>query len=291
VYRFAELSPGGYALEVQASLDGARWSDPPARLEFRVGRPWYLRWWVFVLVLASAAGAARIGFRIRLAALLRLERQRTRIAMDLHDEVGSGLGSIGVLAGLLARKAAREGGSAEYATRIATISKGLSLALGDIVWSLRPTSGTLDALMAQILERGRPLFAEESVRFDVEAPDPVPAAPLSLAVRRNVLLIALEALHNAARHAAARRVTVRLAPEGRQWRLTVEDDGSGLPPPEEMSRRRRGLGLEGMQWRAEEIGAALTREAVAGGGTRVSVLFAPGAEGLGPARGPARGRA
>uniref|UniRef100_UPI003392A139 hypothetical protein n=1 Tax=Acinetobacter baumannii TaxID=470 RepID=UPI003392A139 len=75
-----------------------------------------------------------------------------------------------------------------------------------------------------MLERARPLFPSDRPAASFEAPDPVPPEPLSLVVRRNLHLVAYEALHNAARHSGASRVVLRLAREGAGWRLEVEDD-------------------------------------------------------------------
>lgn len=270
-FRFVDLPPGRYEAEVAASLDGARWSAVPARLEFRVGRPWYLEPWFFLLALFAVAAALHGAYRVRVAQKLRLERQRTRIAMDLHDEVGSGLGSIGILGGLLGDPALQPAQRRDLASRIAATAAELNASLGDIVWSLRESSGSVEGLAAYLVERATQLFPGDEPSLHLSLPDPWPHAPLDLAVRRNVLLVALEALHNAARHARARRVELALAQEDRHWRLVVADDGRGID-----AAGRRGMGLENMRRRAEEIGATLSVDEPPGGGTRVALRFDPG---------------
>jgi signal transduction histidine kinase/ligand-binding sensor domain-containing protein len=274
-FRFVDLPPRRYHVEVEASLDGARWSAARPAVSFEVLPAWYATWWFRGLVVATIAALLLLAYRLRVASLLRSERQRMRIAMDLHDEVGSGLGSIGVLAGILARPELPETQRADLSGRIGGVARELASSLGDIVWSLRTGSGTLDALWAKILDRGRPLFAGGSPALRVEAPDPIPLTPLSLVVRRNVSLIAIEALHNAARHAAATAVVLTLRRDGDGWIVSVEDDGSGL---RELSGdvTRRGLGLTGMRLRAEEMGGTIAWETPDGGGTRVVIRFHPG---------------
>jgi signal transduction histidine kinase len=88
--------------------------------------------------------------------------------------------------------------------------------------------------------------------------------------------IALEALHNAARHARARSVSIGLERHGRRWRLRVRDDGGGLPADANL----RGNGLSGMRARAAQIGAELAWEPADGGGTLVTLDFDPGADSL-----------
>ena len=82
-------------------MDGVSWSEEPAVFAFEILPPWYRTWWARLGALALVGLALYAVYRVRVAVLLRLERQRTRIAMDLHDEMGSGLGGIGILAGVL----------------------------------------------------------------------------------------------------------------------------------------------------------------------------------------------
>ena len=278
-FRFVDLRPGRYALEVVASVDGERWSETPSRLEFSVLRPWYASPWFLGGLALALAGSGHLLYRGRVARRIEVERRRARIAMDLHDEVGSGLGTIAVLAGIAGRPDVSPGKRREVASRIESVAQELSRSLGDIVWSLRASSGTLDSFWGQLVDRAHPLFAAGRPALAVEAPEPVPAEPLPLVVRRNLFLLALEALHNAARHAGASTVALRLARGEGHWRLEVEDDGSGIPADGGAPRSRRGLGLEAMRTRAEEMGGSIAWQPREGGGTRVVVRFRVGREG------------
>jgi len=204
------------------------------------------------------------------------EHQRTRIAMDLHDEVGSGLGAISVLAGIAARPELSGERRGDALERIGSVSSELARSLGDIVWSLRTSSGFLDALWDQLVERARPVFSSPPPKLVLEAPDPVPHESLSLVVRRNLHLIVYEALHNARRHADASVVALRLRRDGGGWKLEVEDDGRGIPGEAERSSTRRGLGLSAMKARAAEMRGAVAWDTGTLGGTRVTVTFRTG---------------
>jgi signal transduction histidine kinase len=272
VFSWVDLRPGRYQAEVRASLDGQAWTPEPAGLRFRIRPPWYLTAWALSLFVLAAAGAVSLGYRARVASLLRLERQRTRIAMDLHDEMGSGLGSIGILSGVLAGEQGDSPHRRKLAGQIAEIAQELGTALSDIVWSLDPRSSTLEEVAGRLAEHGSRLFAGDSVLFSVRFPDTWPGAPLDFPVRRGLLLIGLEALHNAARHARARQVTLIVHPDDRGWRLVVEDDGCGLPAA---ARRgdAAGVGLHSLRRRAAEIGARIGWADRPGGGTRVILDF------------------
>jgi signal transduction histidine kinase len=275
-FTFVDLPAGRYELQVVASLDGTRWSAPPARIAFEVLLPWYAQRWLLAGLVVGASVLGHLGYRLRTRRRLARERQRTRIAMDLHDEVGSGLGTIAVLAGIAGRPDLPESRRADVAGRIAAVSQELARSLSDIVWSLRTSSGSLDALWNQLLDRARPLFASGSPRISFEAPEPVPSEPLSLVVRRNLHLVVYEALHNASRHSGATVVTLRLARDGSGWAIDVEDNGRGLPADESRPSVRRGLGIEAMTARVAEMGGTISWDRGASGGARVQVRFRTG---------------
>jgi signal transduction histidine kinase/ligand-binding sensor domain-containing protein len=273
--RFADLAPGPYRVEVAASLDSERWSPAPAVLDLEVGRPWYLQAWFLALsALLLAAGIYAV-HRARVESLLRLERQRERIARDLHDEMGSALGSVGILAELASGDRLDESRRRAVFAQIAETVSELGSTLDDIVWSLAQGARKVDSLAAELASRGRRLFPDGTSAFRTEFPQTWPDVSLSPAVFRNVLRIAVEALHNAARHSGARSVNLALEPLGRRWRLRVEDDGNGLPA--DPAEAGTGLGLGGMRRRAEEIGAEITWESPPGGGTAVTLEFDPDA--------------
>ncbi len=271
--QMVDLPPGDHRVEVAASLDNVHWSPAPAVLDLEVGRPWFMQAWFLALSTTLLAAAAYGVHRARVASVLRLERQRARIARDLHDEMGSGLGSIGILAELASGDRLEDGKRRALSAQIAETVGELGATLDDIVWSLRPGSQGLDSLAAELAVRGKRLFPDGKAAFRTAFPEDWPDVQLSPDVRRNVQRIAVEALHNAARHSMARSVTLALEPHGRRWRLHVQDDGNGLPADAAVAGN--GLGLAGMRARAQEIGAAITWESPPGGGTVVRLEFDP----------------
>lgn len=285
VLQLAALEPGRHAVEISASLDGVAWS-PPTVLDFDVHGPWWREPWA---IAGFAAGLLLVGLavhRVRMAMQLRLEGQRAHIARDLHDEMGSGLGSIGILAALATNPALPDAKRRGATAEIIDAAEDLGESLGDIVWSLRRGSNTLDALVAHILERGARLLPEGTAVLTTDLPSPVPAVALSPVVCRSLQLVCFEALHNAARHARAPHVSLGLARvERRRWRLRIDDDGVGFMSSVGTRRPGSGTGIASMRSRAAEIAAALQIEARPGGGTRVEVTFDPGT----PARARRRG--
>jgi signal transduction histidine kinase len=277
-FRWVDLSPGTYHAEYRVSRDGRAWSAVPAGFSFRVEPPWYATLWFLLLVGLVAAASAAALYRARVGHLLGLERQRTRIAMDLHDQVGSGLASVGILCGVMAAEDLEPPERRRTAREIAGVAEELGHSLSDIVWALDPQTASLEELATRLAEHGERLFPDEDVIFEARLPARWPPVTSSVAVRRGVLLIGLEALHNAARHAGARRVTLAITPRERlAWELSVHDDGTGIPSHRDpQPPSGNGRGLTGMDRRARTIGGRLDIDTGPGRGTTVTLRFRPG---------------
>ncbi len=270
----AGLSAGDHRLQIRSLDAGGQVSPEIAAVSFRVLAPVYRRGWFLALAALVAFGLTSVAYRARVGYVTALERQRTRIAMDLHDEMGSRLGSIGLLADLAAEDAAAGTPQRTRLEHIAETAADIGSSLGDIVWSLRRRVMTLEAVAHHLAVHGRRLFPGTSPLFETRFPDPWPAVEMLPAVSRGVLLIGLEALHNCARHAKAKSVTLDFHPSGRHWVLVVSDDGRGIPPGTD-GASGSGFGLHTMQLRAEEIGGSLDVESTLGHGTTVRLTFNP----------------
>jgi glucose-6-phosphate-specific signal transduction histidine kinase len=160
------------------------------------------------------------------------------------------------------------------AAQIEGTARDLGQALTGIVWSLGKGGRTLRDLCVHVSERGADLFPAEAPAFVTALPVELPPDELPLLARRNLQLILVEALHNAAKHAQASRVVLGAAVDEHQCRLWVEDDGVGLA--DEPPSGTGGHGRPGMAQRAADIGAALTigRAQQGPSGTRVEVTLA-----------------
>jgi signal transduction histidine kinase/ligand-binding sensor domain-containing protein len=271
VLSLAGIGPGNHEVEAAASLDGLLWG-PPRRLRFRVERPWYATGWALALGAALFLGIGVLAHRLRTAHLVDLERQRTRIAMDLHDELGAGLGSLGILGGVLADGSAPVEEQKKLGELIARTAAELGGSLHDIVYSLRTGEARIESLTEQLTSRGHTLFAANGVQF-LATVDHQPRGVIAPSVSRHAYRIGMEALHNAARHAHASHVELGIAPGDREGRihLWVQDDGHGIDTA--TLAEPGGMGLVAMRRRAEAIGGELSVESKPGVGTRVEVHF------------------
>jgi signal transduction histidine kinase/ligand-binding sensor domain-containing protein len=265
---FASFSPGVYRFLVRAvSADGVP-SPQPAVIAFTVLPPVWLRWWFLALAALAVAAAALAFHRFRLARVLELERVRTRIATDLHDDVGANLTRIAILSEV-ARQQPRSGGAALDAplTSIADIARESVATMSDIVWAITPERDTLRDMVRRMRAHAGEVFESRDIRVMFDMPDPAQATRLGVDIRRDLYLVFKEAVNNAARHSACSTVAIVLREEHGELRLEVTDDGVGFDP----AAAADGNGLGSIRGRVARLGASLDVLSARGAGTTVRV--------------------
>jgi len=249
--------------------------------DFVVPHFWQRLWFVAftALFFMGAAGAAvrfverrKFQFQLQRAEQERaLERERSRIARDLHDDLGSLLTRISLLSGLLQADKDNPAQVETHATKISQSANQTVRALEEIVWAVRPGSDSLQSLIEYIAHFAKELFEGDRARCRLDLPHDLPAQPLPPDIRHNIFLVVKEALTNALKHADAREVQVQAKVSGDELELCVHDDGKGFvdgASPEESNRH----GLGNMRSRAEAIGGRLLVQSEPGKGTTIKLL-------------------
>ena len=279
---FLGLSPGAYRFEVAAAVGGDAWLPGVAVAGFSVEAVWWQRApFRFFLLGALAAGiwgvvTARARARIRRAEQAQaVERERTRIARDMHDELGANLTQIGATSGL-----ARTEPPEMAATRLREIGETARRsveALDEIVWAVNPRYDSLAGTIEYLGKHAVRFLAATGVEREVDLPVEPPDLPLAADRRHHLLLVVKEALNNAVKHAHPKRVRFAAEVDRDELRVSVEDDGAGFDPERVDAFSN---GLRNMRERMAAAGGRLVFERPAGGGTRVvAILCLRGATG------------
>lgn len=272
------IPAGSFTVEVQGlNADGV--PGPVSRLLMvRVQLPfWSTTLFKFLLGGLLAAASGMVMFMVyrqkknQALALVESEmkdlRMRTRLAKDIHDDVGSGLARMAALSG----SPKRISDSAERFDKVNAISSELLANLRDVVWMNDPRHGTLEALLIRLRAFATDLFEETGAVVTCHFPEPVPARNMAGPAVRNLYLIVKEALHNARKYSAAKNVAVHWRDEGDRFVLEVIDDGCGLTTDVPQGG---GHGFANMRQRAEELNGTFECISRQGEGTTVRIQAA-----------------
>jgi ligand-binding sensor domain-containing protein len=263
-----DQSPGNYVAQMQASLDGQSWTAP-ASLRFSVLPPVWRSWPAILGYLLTAILLLVLAYRLRVRHLLSLQRQRLSIARDLHDELGSSLGSIVALSGVLGNPATNQSDRSRLADQLVSTAQMAGAGLRSLVWTMRDQTVDAKTFGQEIAEQARRLATRPPPALKLTLPAEDGEAMFDAQLRRQVLMIVLEAVHNAVRHAGATTIAITFDGHNAGWRLMIADDGGGF----DVNASRLGAGLDSMQWRAKEMGGRLDVESNPGKGTCIVLEF------------------
>lgn len=276
---YAPLAPGAYRFEVRASADGHTWSQSAA-VGIRVLAPWWRQPWAVVggalgsLGLAAAMARAvtrhRLNRRLKLAEdQITLERERTRIARDIHDDLGANLTQISLLSALGREQRQQPDAVAGKFSAIGTLAGELVQALDAIVWAVNPRHDTLESLARYLVRFSGDFCAPFPVRLRLDVPADLPDVVLGSDVRHSLFLAAKEALHNALQHAHATEIRLQIAVANGVLSLDICDDGCGFDTGRLPDRGSGGNGLPNMRQRLAECGGTCEITSTPGRGTRI----------------------
>lgn len=261
VVNYARLGAGNYRFLVRAVNREGVASITPASFEFRILPPIWMRWWFLMLVGILIIGFVYLIYKYRLQRLLELEKVRTRIATDLHDDIGANLTRISLLSEVAKQKAGN--GNGNLLTSIAEIARESVSSMNDIVWAISPDHDSLLDLTRRMRQHAEEVFAFREIDLTFNASDS--GIKLSVGMRRDVLLIFKEAVNNAARHSDCSRVAIDFRVDNALLFLRIKDNGKGFAPNSEND----GQGLRSMTHRAKILGGELKIDSRTDEGTTV----------------------
>ena len=276
---YNRLPHGTYTFRVQACNREGIWSQPGDLVTFSVPPFFWQTWWfigLFLLTFGTAVGwIVGLALRRRHQRHLRLverlhaaERERTRIARDIHDDLGSSLTEIGLLGALAVRESTPPAAAREQVARMMERAEELAHKLDETVWAVNPKNDSLRHLATYLCNFAKSFLEPTTIRCRLDVAADLPDATLTAEVRHNVFLVAKEALNNAVRHSGATEIGLRMTGKKGLFTLEVTDNGRGFATE---AKREVGNGLRNMAGRMEEIGGQFEVRSTPAQGTTISL--------------------
>lgn len=272
---FNSLAPGSYLLELGVFDKYGHRNLHQKTIRIFVEAPFYLRpwFWVVIAILVTAMIAWRYhsvkllkqktAFRQQLA----LEKQRSKITADLHDDIGASLSSLQVNSmvahELLHHHPYR---AQKVLEKIASQSKNLSESIGDIIWSMKPGKDEFMTISSRIKNFANDIMGDTNIQYQINIDDEANTGITDITVRKNIVFITKEAINNVVKYSRATTLFVTLHIEPGIAALCIKDNGIGFEP-----KLQGGNGLANMKRRAEEIAGEWTLETAPMRGTKICI--------------------
>ena len=201
-----------------------------------------------------------------------LEKERARIARDIHDQLGASLTQVALLGEMVEADKDLPAEVEGHARQICLTARDTTRTLDEIVWTVNPSNDTLEGLANYVCQYAQDYFTVANIRYRLDMPPTLPTTPIPPEVRHNVFLAAKEAVTNVVRHAHASAAWVRLKLGPAQLTLEIADDGRGLAGLDEARAATRN-GLRNMRKRMEDVGGGFEMGPAPEGGLSIRLVI------------------
>lgn len=276
---YTRVSPGDYTFRVIACNEDGVWNLTGAAVALTVPPLLWERAWFAPMCWAGGVGvvAAMVLVTMRRRLKLRLERleqrraverERSRISKDLHDDLGGSLTEINMLAAAMKPGALPAALAEETVALIAQKSNRIVCALDEIVWAINPKHDSMASLADYLSGTSQEFLAAAGIRLRLDVQRNLSAIPLSPEFRHALFLAVKESLNNVVRHSKATEVWLRFKVEAGRLRVVVEDNGRGFDPA---AIPAGGDGLDNLRARLVSLGGTCRIVSRPGGGTAVEL--------------------
>lgn len=283
--KYMNLRPGTYQFQVVACNNDGVWNDKGQTVTFVFKPHFWQTWWFAVLVggsvLGGVAGSVRYVTRRRLQRKLiqleqrhAVERERSRIARDVHDELGSKLTEISFQGSIAQCNLNDPLETRRQIERMSASAREAVSSLQEIIWAADPENDTLEGLVGHISHFVEEFFRMSGIQGEVSAPERIADLKIPAMVRHNLYLAVKEAVNNSAKHANATHIRLQISIHNEVLEVLISDNGNGfvmdqLEHGAGERPKRVGHGLVNMRDRLKAIGGVCEISSEPGQGTTV----------------------
>ncbi|HHH52692.1 MAG TPA: hypothetical protein ENK91_03470, partial [Bacteroidetes bacterium] len=270
--RYSNLPPGQYSFKMIASNADEVWSDKTKIIKISILPPWWKTWWFRLLVFTIIVGTIHFSFisyhkrkmhkkdlllreqNLIISKQQALEAERTRIAAEMHDDLGGGLTTIKFLSQKILRNVKIDD-NIHQIHKIVDHAQNLVTNMSEIIWAMNAGFDTLDSLIAYSRRYANEYLTEHNIKLKFETKGKTSDIQLSGEKRRNIFLIIKEALHNIVKHAEASETKI-LFDINNHLNIMIEDNGNGF----ENTNSQLGNGIKNMRIRSDKLNGNIAFE-------------------------------
>jgi len=253
--KYTNLPWGHYKLHVRVTNPAGQFGGEKVLAEFVIATPFYYTWWFISLCLVFIGIMGYAFYRYRITQLMKLQAIRNKIARDLHDDIGSTLGSISVFSEAAKQLLEQNNGERTRVmlNKIGDTSREMIDNMSDIVWSVNPKNDTAKHLIERMRVFAGDLVASSEIQLNFNADADTENVKLTMEQRKNIFLIFKETVYNTIKYSGGKNLYIDIKRDHKNILLVIKDDGTGFDVNNYKSKN--GNGIKNMQFRAEEIKA------------------------------------
>jgi len=257
------LNYGHHKIQVRCRKEDGTFVNKDLTLDIYIKPKWHQTWWFKSLALLSLFAAGYGLYKMRINQLKKEHQIRTKLASDLHDDLGSTMNSVKVYANL----AIMEKQADKYLPLIKEGTQDAISGIRDIIWVLDDTKDSIDDLLSRISSFASPLCEASVIKYRQDIADDSRDHKLGQEERRNLYMIMKEAVNNAIKYAGCNNIDINITSSKGKLSIQIKDDGKGF----DSVTTSQGNGLKNIQRRAKEIKYAVLVDSSVGKGTTITL--------------------
>ncbi|MBI5662513.1 MAG: hypothetical protein HZC46_10245 [Ignavibacterium album] len=262
---YTNLSPGEYIFKVRGSNSDGIWNENYASLTIRILPPFWKTYWFIAAVILISVLVLYYVFTIRIRSQLAIEKLKSRLAADLHDNIGAGLTEISILSEVASRKFGQQFSS--ELKKISDRSRQLVDSMSDIVWVVNPEKDSLHDLVIRIKNSYADILSAMNCELKILEIQRIKNIRIPVDIKQNLYLILKEAFNNAIKHSSATSISMNFNIEEEKLTIILRDNGVGIDP----NNIANGNGITNMKNRANAIGWKIFIESHSEMGTTITL--------------------
>ena len=226
---YTNLRPGAYIFKVRGSNSDGLWGENYASIKIVIRYPFWETWWFITLMIILLAAFIYYLGTIRTKNLLVIEKLKSKLAADLHDNIGSGLTEISILSEVASRKnSAEQKSTGGELSKISDISRQLVDSMSDIVWVVNPSRDSLHDLILRLKDTYGELLNSLGISFKTKNLEKLQDVKLPMDVKQNLYLIFKEAINNSIKHSNCKHITLEANFRSDVLEISLTDDGTRI---------------------------------------------------------------
>ncbi|MCP5062902.1 MAG: hypothetical protein GY936_10605 [Ignavibacteriae bacterium] len=251
---YTNLDPGKYTFVLMGTNSDGIWNLEPAKINIEILAPFWMRWWFIVLILLTLASIITFIIRQKFKYLLAMDKLKSNLSADLHDNVGAGLTEISILSEIASHEIHKPNLAQKHLGQISDLSRELVESMSDIVWVVNPKRDSLYDLIVRLKDSYGEVLGQMGISLVTCNLEKLENIRLPIDRRQNLYLIFKEALNNSIKHSECTKVKIEFSINGNKLVMSLSDNGKGF----DKNKKSLGEGLKNIVERAERVKGKLT---------------------------------
>jgi len=315
---YTNIGPGTYTFKVKGTNNDGIWNEKGASISIIVKPPWWQTWWAYVLYVSGfvlmiwmltayrsrqlkaenilleekvikrtnelkQSMEEKFELSKKIESQQALLNERLRISRELHDDIGSTLGSISIYSEVAKKRTEKNKNTNEVLSKIGIASREIIDKMSDIVWSLNPVNENFEQLHSRMITFAAMMLTPQNIRYNFLFDERLKELPFTGGQLKNIFLIFKETLHNIVKYAACKKVSITLCVKNNYLIMAIEDDGNGFDADATILNDRLinssplgrlgGAGIKNMHARADDMNGELNIHSKINEGTTVQLTL------------------